>query len=64
MKGFLDLYDYTKLEKIGTRTFGKVYKVVDERTGEIFAAKVSKNALNEEKKRTQHHFTTRSSFSP
>ncbi|KAK8836234.1 hypothetical protein M9Y10_039866 [Tritrichomonas musculus] len=42
-----DLKNYEKHEKIGEGRFGKVYKIVDKRSNEIFAAKVSLHESNE-----------------
>ena len=42
-----DLKNYEKHEKIGEGRFGKVYKIVDKRSNEIFAVKVSLHESNE-----------------
>lgn len=46
--GFLNLKRFQKQHLIGKGSFGKVYKVMDKRTGAIFAAKISLVELSEE----------------
>lgn len=46
MSDFIDLNNFTKKGKIGKGSFGKVYKVSENITGEIYAAKISLTKIN------------------
>ncbi|KAK8884818.1 hypothetical protein M9Y10_043938 [Tritrichomonas musculus] len=45
---FLNLSQYTKIDKIGQGSFGKVFKVVQKDTNNIYAAKISSIPLSED----------------
>mgnify|MGYP002472163742 CR=1 FL=1 len=47
MRDFLSLNKFTKQGKIGQGAFGKVFKVRENKTGNIFTAKISIKKLNE-----------------
>ena len=42
------LDDFILQKKIGEGSFGKVYRVINKKTGEVFAAKISNNTLTDE----------------
>lgn len=42
-----DLYKYEKQKSVGSGSFGTVYKVKDNKTGNIYAAKISKIYLTQ-----------------
>ena len=47
MSEFIDLNKFTKLVKIGEGSFGKVFKVIEKETKNIYAAKISFSKLDE-----------------
>ncbi|KAK8880831.1 spindle assembly checkpoint kinase [Tritrichomonas musculus] len=48
----LELRNFEKKEKIGFGTFGKVYKIQEKLTGQLFAAKITKKIINDKMKDT------------
>lgn len=49
---FLDLnnFHFSKLNILGKGSFGEVFKVVEKKTGNTFAAKISLNQITEDQK--------------
>ncbi|KAK8889147.1 hypothetical protein M9Y10_033891 [Tritrichomonas musculus] len=47
LNDFIDLKKLEKKELVGEGSFGNVYKVIEESSGKIYAAKVSKNKLED-----------------
>ena len=48
----LELRNFEKKEKIGFGTFGKVYKIQEKLTGQLFAAKITKKIITDKMKDT------------
>lgn len=48
MSGFLNLRKFKKQAKIGQGEFGKVYKVLEDETNNVFAAKISMMELDKD----------------
>ena len=47
MKNTIDLSRFKVIEKVGSGAFGDVYKIEEKESGEIYAAKISKNTIKE-----------------
>ena len=50
MNKFIDLNKFTKISKIGQGTFGEVFKVKENDTGDIFAGKILTEIISQEDK--------------
>ena len=48
MTEFIDLNKFTKQSKIGKGAFSKVFKVIENDTKKVFAAKISRLILSED----------------